>query len=72
MHIEKQNEALFFMARVTVCRLVAPYYINVLLNMSGPLESWIVCCLHLQIEFRSCAGGVKCVAFFIFCGEQLQ
>jgi len=24
---------------------------------SGPQGSWIVCCLHLKIEFRSCARG---------------
>ena len=31
-----------------------------------------VCCLHLKMEFRSCAGGVSGVASFITTDEQLQ
>ena len=34
--------------------------------------SWIVCCLHLKIEFRSCPWGVRGVAFFISTDKQLQ
>ena len=32
-------------------------------GVSGPLGSWIVCCLHLKLEFRLCA---------VFFDEQLQ
>jgi len=31
-----------------------------------------VCCLHLKMEFRSCARGVSGVASFITTDEQLQ
>jgi len=41
-------------------------------ELSGPQGSWIVCCLHLKIEFRSCARGVSGVAFFITTDEHLQ
>jgi len=37
------------------------YYIIVLLIFSGPQGSWSahVCCLHLKMEFRSCARGCQ-------------
>jgi len=35
-------------------------------------RSWIVCCLHLKIEFRSCARGVVDLASFIITYEQHQ
>ena len=39
----------------------------------GPQESWIVCCLHLEIESRSCiVGGVSGVESFITTDDQLQ
>jgi len=34
--------------------------------------SWIVCCLHVEKEFRSCAMGVRGVASFITTDKQLQ
>ena len=41
---------------------------------SGPQGSWSVhvCCLHLKMEFCSCARGVSGVASFITTDEQLQ
>jgi len=40
-----------------ILMMMAMYYITVLLYYSGPQGSWIVCCLHLKKEFRSCARG---------------
>ena len=34
------------------------------LYFSGPLGSWIVCCLHFKIEFRSCDRGRQWCGIF--------
>jgi len=45
------------------------------LKQNGSQGSWIVSCLHVKMEFRSCdreEGGVSGVASFITTDEQLQ
>jgi len=39
--------------------------------LSGPLRSFLVCCLHL-IEFRPCSRGMSDVGSFITSDEQLE
>jgi len=37
---------------------VAPYFIqHCVVIFSGPRGSWIICCLHVRKEFRSCDRG---------------
>jgi len=58
----KKNEATTFLMQ-TMHRVVIFF---------GPLLSRIVCCLHLKIEFRLCARGVRYVASFITIYEQSE
>ena len=52
-------------------QFVILYFIKIELDL-GPQGSWIVCCLHLKIEFAHTQGGVSGVASFITTDEHLQ
>ena len=55
----KRISYLFVLSKTTVQNKTyiqnRTYYIIVWLYFSGLQGSWIVCCLHLKIKFRSCA-----------------
>jgi len=52
---------------VCVCYVfICPRTASVCSYFSGPQGSWVVCCLHLKIEFRSCARRRQWCGIFYY------